>query len=63
MKEGDRVRFIAPTEDEEGVIFQIIEDRDDRVLVSACELFDDWAIRPTSVYQKSDLELVSETKN
>jgi len=41
-----------------GVVFEILENRDDRVLVMAAELFDDWAIRPTHVYLKSDLELI-----
>lgn len=58
MKPGDKVRFIKPDEDEMGVVFEILEDRDDRVLVMAAELFDDWAIRPTHVYLKSDLELI-----
>jgi hypothetical protein len=58
MKEGDKVRFIEPEEDEKGVVFEVLEDRDDRVLVRAIELFDDWVIKPTAVYQKSDLEVV-----
>lgn len=36
-----------------------LENRDDRVLVRAVELFDDWYIKPTSVYLKSDLELAA----
>lgn len=58
MKPGDKVRFIEPNEDEVGVVFEILEDRDDRVLVRAVELFDDWVIKPTAAYQKIDLELV-----
>lgn len=57
MQVGDRVRFIRPEPDEEGVIFEVLEDRDDRVLVTAVGMFDDWTIRPTSVYQKADLEI------
>lgn len=60
MKPGDKVRFIEPTEDEVGVIFEVLEDRDDRVLVRAVKLFDDWVIKPTAAYQKSDLEVVPE---
>lgn len=59
MKPGDRVRFIEPSEDEKGVVFEVLEDRDDRVLVRALELFDDWVIKPTAVYKKHDLEVVS----
>jgi aminoglycoside/choline kinase family phosphotransferase len=59
MKPGDKVRFIEPEEDEEGVVFEVLEDRDDRVLVRALELFEDWYLKPTSVYLKSDLELAT----
>lgn len=58
MKQGDKVRFIEPDEYEEDVVFEVLEDRDDRVLVTAAGMFDDWAVRPTSVYVKSDLEIV-----
>jgi hypothetical protein len=54
MKPGDKVRFIEPGDDED-VIFEVLEDRDERVLVRALELFDDWELKPTSVYLKSDL--------
>lgn len=60
MKKGDKVRFKEPTEEEKGLIFEIIEDRDNRVLVSAIGLFDSWEIKPTSAYLKSDLELVAD---
>jgi hypothetical protein len=59
MKTGDKVRFIEPDEDEVGIIFEVLEDRDDRVLVRALEMFDDWYLKPTSVYLKSDLELAT----
>lgn len=55
MKPGDNVRFIEPNEDEKGVVFEILENRDDRVLVTAIDLFEDWTIKPTAVYQKVDL--------
>lgn len=60
MKKGDKVKFIEPTEEEKDLIFEVIEDRDTRVLVSAIGLFDSWEIKPTSVYLKSDLELAAD---
>jgi hypothetical protein len=59
MKVGDKVKFIKPEEEEQDLIFEILEDRDNRVLVVALGLFDNWEIKPTSVYLKSDLEIVS----
>jgi hypothetical protein len=56
MIPGDRVRFIEPGDDDD-VVLEVLEDRDERVLVRALELFDDWQLKPTSVYFKSDLEI------
>jgi hypothetical protein len=60
MTPGEKVRFKEPTEEEKGVVFEVLEDREDRVLVTAIDLFDDWTIKPTSVYMKTDLELVTD---
>ncbi|MEJ7848380.1 MAG: hypothetical protein WKF92_09850 [Pyrinomonadaceae bacterium] len=60
MKQGDKVRFVEPDDDERGVIFSVLEDREDRVLVTADKLFEDWKIKPTAVYLKTDLELVTD---
>jgi len=60
MTKGDKVKFKEPTEEEKDLIFEVIEDRDIRVLVSAIGLFDSWEIKPTSAYLKSDLELIDD---
>lgn len=61
MKKGDKVKFKEPTEEEEkDIVFEVLEDRDTRVLVRAMNLFDNWEIKPTSVYLKSDLELAAD---
>lgn len=56
MKKGDKVKFKQPTEEEKDIVFEVLEDRDTRVLVRAICLFDNWKIKPTSAYLKSDLE-------
>lgn len=61
MKPGDKVKFKDPTEEEKGVVFEVLEDRDNRVLVTPLKLFDKWKIKPTSVYLKEDLEKVFDT--
>jgi hypothetical protein len=60
MKARDKVKFVEPMVDEQNLTFEVLEDRGDRVLVTALDLFDDWAIKPTSVYLKDELELISE---
>jgi hypothetical protein len=55
MKEKDLVKFKECLEDgDEDAVMVILEDRDDRVLVSDLR-FKDWTIMPTSVYQKDEL--------
>ena len=60
MKQGDNVKFKDPTEEEKELVFEVLEDRDSRVLVRALKLFDDWEIKPTSVYLKKDLKMVND---
>lgn len=60
MKQGDKVKFKNPEEEEQDIMFEVLEDRDTRVLVIALELFDNWEIKPTSVYLKKDLEIISD---
>ena len=53
------VRFKHPeNEDEAFQIFRVLEDRGDRLLVEPLQGFKDWEIRPTFVYQKSDVEVI-----
>lgn len=58
MHKGDKVRFIEPEEDEEGIVYEVLEDRDERMLVAAVEWFDDSAFRPTSSYFKDEMEVI-----
>lgn len=55
MKPGTTVQFTQPSETEVGFRFEVLEDRDTRVLVRALTTFDGWSIAPTFVYLKSDL--------
>ncbi len=60
MKQGDNVKFKDPTGEEKELVFEVLEDRDSRVLVRALKLFDSWEIKPTSVYLKKDLKIVND---
>ncbi len=54
------VRFARPVDAEEGALrFVVVEDRDDRVLVSCPAQWSQFhRIAPTFCYAKSDIELV-----
>jgi hypothetical protein len=63
MKKGNLVKFAIPENEQESkLIFLVLEDRENRVLVQEQTLFNNWNLKPTSVYLKTDLILTEATK-
>jgi hypothetical protein len=61
---GQIVTFREPEPDEVGETFIVLEMRGDRVLVgSRNSAFENWRIKPTSVYLVADLRTVEEAPN
>jgi hypothetical protein len=60
LQRGTVVQFRNPTEEEKNLFFQVIEDREEVVLVNPLMIsFQDWEVRPSFVYLKTDLEPVA----
>lgn len=58
MQPNQVVKFKAPADaDEAQERFKVLEDRGERVLVEGVTGFDEWAIKPTFVYQVDELEV------
>ena len=56
MKVGTVVKFVAPVNaDEAAERMVVVDDRDSRVLVQHIGGFEDWSIKPQTVYAVAEL--------
>lgn len=60
MKKGDKVKFKEIREaGDETLVFEVLEDRGDRALVSVLDNPEEYSIEPTFVYFSSELEVIA----